>query len=242
MTGDLVIMPDRRGSGENSVARGDTPNAGRLLADLTDIIGQARLAYGVKRWAVVGVSWGGKLALAWAQRHPRWVARVLLIAPGLFPRVGVNPLKQVAIAASLALGLKNRYAIPLSDPTLFTANPAGQQFIADDPLKVTHATAQLLWASRQLDRRLLRLRPKQLARPTTLLLAGKDRIIRNKKTEKWLRRVAAEAPTVITFPDAHHSLEFEQDRSGFEQLLSAFAKPRSEHESQPVTGTARHAG
>ena len=57
--GLAVLLPDRRGSGRNQIARGHTPSAGRLLADvceLADVL-QGRLA--------------GRQALGIELGHPR---------------------------------------------------------------------------------------------------------------------------------------------------------------------------
>ena len=85
-----VLMPDRRGSGLNQAARGDVPCFRRWLEDLDELSAWARSEFGIERFDVVGVSWGGKLAAAWALERPELVSRLLLIAPGLFPAVGVG--------------------------------------------------------------------------------------------------------------------------------------------------------
>lgn len=64
-----TILPDQRGTG-GSPATG--PDALTLEAYLIDIE-ELRAALGVKKWAVVGHSWGSMLALAYAARHPQRV-------------------------------------------------------------------------------------------------------------------------------------------------------------------------
>ncbi|MBU0639372.1 MAG: lysophospholipase [Planctomycetes bacterium] len=222
-TGSPVLLPDRRGSGRNEAERGDTPSADRWLADIDELAEWVTREVGVRRLAGVGVSWGGKLAVAWALRRPARVERLLLVAPGLFPAVGVGIIGRVRIGAALLGQPGRRFPIPLDDPALFTSDPAGQSLIAHDPLKLTSATARFFYQSSRLDRQLMRCAPGRLQPTTTLILAGRDRIIRNERTERWLRRVAATPPTVQYFAEADHTLEFETDPGEFEQAVQDWA-------------------
>lgn len=229
-----VLLPDRRGSGLNEPARGDTPAAARWLADLDELAEWMEREHAIHQFGVVGVSWGGKLAALWAARHPRRVTHLVLIAPGLFPRVDVGWWARLRVAWSLLVQPTRPFPIPLNDPALFTDNPAGRQFIVDDPLKLTHATARFLWASSRLDHWLRRLPRGGLAAETTLLLAERDRIIRNAPTAAWLIARCARQATVVTLPAAAHTLEFEADATAYDRLLDEWVRR--------LTARARHAG
>ena len=63
-----------------------------------------------------------------------------------------------------------------------------------------------------------RARPGALKLPTTLLLAGRDRIIDNDATRSVLERLTARAVRVERL-DAAHTMEFEPDPAPFHQLL-----------------------
>lgn len=221
--GHVVLLPDRRGSGLNSAARGDTPAAQRWLDDLDELAAWAQAELGVSRLGVVGVSWGGKTAVAWALRRPELVGRVLLIAPGLFPRVDVGLAGRLRIGVSLLTRPQREVPIPLDDPALFTDNPVARAFIADDSLKLTQATARFFYESSRLDRKLVRAARGALQAETTLILAGRDQIIRNAATVRWLKHLAARSPQIHTFPEAAHTLEFEADVGPFEHVLVQWA-------------------
>jgi pimeloyl-ACP methyl ester carboxylesterase len=152
-------------------------------------------------------------------RHADRVGRLLLVGPGLFPAVDVGLRARFQIARALLSGGRRPFASPLDDPNLFTDNPAGRDFIANDSLKLTHATARFLWHSRRLDRDLLRTPDGELRCATTLVLAGRDRIIRNQPTEAWLRRVAGDHARVVKFDEAAHTLEFAADAARYRDLL-----------------------
>lgn len=235
--GCAVILPDRRGSGLNDAARGDTPSADRWLQDVDELATWAQGKFAIERFDLVGVSWGGKPALAWALGRTDRVGRLLLVGPGLFPAVDVGRHVRLRIGLSLLRGGKRRFAIPLDDPELFTDNPDGQDFIANDPLKLTRATGRFFWHSRRLDRRLLRAPGDSLRAETTLALAGRDRIIRNQPTEAWVRRVAGRNVRVATISDAAHTLEFAADRGRFRELLEAWVsgKPQVAEEKRVAT-------
>ena len=102
--------------------------------------------------ALAGISWGGKLAVVVAARHPELVDGIALICPGLHPRVGVSGKERLAIAWAFFTNRRKTFPIPLSDPALFTDSPEGQAFIAADPLGLHQATAGLLAASVLIDR------------------------------------------------------------------------------------------
>src|SRR4051812_36973547 len=63
-------FPDRRGSGANRGDRGHTPSAGRLVRDITERLGALRERDSKVPIVLAGISWGGKLAVVTAGRHP----------------------------------------------------------------------------------------------------------------------------------------------------------------------------
>jgi hypothetical protein len=203
-------MPDRRGSGANLKDRGHASKSGRLMADLTDIQNTWNHRTGNDRPPVLaGISWGGKLAAMAVAQSPDQYSGLALVAPGLFAKVR-PPLKtQIAIAISALLRPKKAFDIPLSDPALFTANPERQNFIGSDPATLHQATARFFIMSRAMDLRLNRIK-KRLALPIFLQLAGLDRIVNNEKIERFISKAPALSKTIANYPNAHHTLEFEQ--------------------------------
>ena len=72
-----AVLFDQRGCGR-STPRGrlEANDTGSLIADMERIRGEL----GIKRWMVVGGSWGATLAIAYAERHPERVRAVALRA------------------------------------------------------------------------------------------------------------------------------------------------------------------
>jgi proline iminopeptidase len=75
-----IIQFDQRGCGKSEPSGGIVANQTR---DLINDIERLREHLGLARWHVVGGSWGGTLALNYAQAHPNVVSRVLLRSPFL---------------------------------------------------------------------------------------------------------------------------------------------------------------
>ena len=221
-------FPDRRGSGNNTENRGDTPNAQRLVDDVAERLEALREQEPEAPVGLVGISWGGKLAAVVAGERPDLVDALALICPGLVPRVDPGPWSRLGIGLALAIRPRTTFRIPLSDPELFTANPPAIEYIANDHLALRRATARFMLASRTLDRRVRRL-VNQIRTPTLLMLAGRDRIIDNPRTLNFLRALPSGDRMVIDYPDAHHTLEFEPDPYRYstdlaDWLLDRFAR------------------
>jgi alpha-beta hydrolase superfamily lysophospholipase len=214
--GFAVSFLDRRGSGLNEKARGDAPSFRRLLDDLADFLRPLReqdRACGLPVF-LVAISWGGKLATALQRRHPGLVDGLALLCPGFFAKVRPPFRQRLHILWSRLVAPRRLFPVPLSDPALFTASPHWQQFLRDDPLSLRQATARLLLESARLDG-YLRFVKKHVTVPILLLLAGKDRIIDNERTRRYVEHFAGTDKQVIEYPEAHHTLEFEPEPDRF---------------------------
>ena len=87
-----VYCLDRRGSGLNRANRGFVSGHvdayETLLADIDAFVRPLRPRY--DHVFLVGLSWGGKLALAYGLSHPETVDGLVLITPGLRATVDVG--------------------------------------------------------------------------------------------------------------------------------------------------------
>jgi alpha-beta hydrolase superfamily lysophospholipase len=220
-SGYAASFPDRRGSGANQLDRGHTPSARRLILDLREWLETLRAEQPCVPVFVAGISWGAKLVVITASRFPELIDGIALICPGLHPRVGVTRKERFGIAWALLADRRKRFPIPLSDPALFTADPAAQAFIASDPHTLREGTARLMAASFFIDR-FVRRCPQRVHQPAMLMLAGHDRIVDNERTLEYFGRLASTDREVIHYPDAHHTLEFEPDPSHYALDLVAW--------------------
>jgi alpha-beta hydrolase superfamily lysophospholipase len=212
-----VFFLDRRGSGLNEEARGDTPGFARLLDDLAEFL--RPLPRDSSPVFLLAISWGGKLAAALLRRHPGLVDGLLLLCPGFCPRVAPPRRQRLAILFTRLFAPRRLFPIPLADPELFTANPQAQQFIREDPLALHQATGRFLFESFRLDV-YLRATPPHVTVPVLLLLAGQDRILDNARTRAFVGRFATADCEIIEYPEAHHTLEFEPPGSPGARFLA----------------------
>jgi len=219
--GHPVFQVTRRGSGDNQRRRGHARSPGQILRDVNTACRFAMDRTGTERVHIVGVSWGGKLAGAWAIWKRRIVdpTSVTMIAPGICPRVDVGLVTKLGVCVSLLPAPRKRFNIPLNEVELFTDNEAMRDYLRRDGFRLHRATARFLFASRILDRMLARASRGSLAAPTTLILASRDRIIDNAATRKIVEHLAAGRAAVKEF-DAAHVLEFEPDPQPFYAALA----------------------
>ena len=219
--GHRVFAICRRGSGDNTRYRGHASSAEQLLDDL-ETAGQYVLqTTGQEKLALVGISWGGKLAACYAAGPQRKVpiASLVLVAPGIASNMDVSPASKLDIALALLVTPQRRFDVPLSDAALFTDNHAMRGYLQADPHRLFRATAKFLYASRQLDDMLGSTATGALNMPTTLILADGDRIIDNARTRQAVEHLTGGAVQVTVLHGAH-TLEFEEDPSVFYRVLA----------------------
>jgi alpha-beta hydrolase superfamily lysophospholipase len=212
--GFVVSFLDRRGSGQNTEARGDTPSFRRLLDDLAEFLRLLRQQDAALPIFLAGISWGGKPVVALQRRHPGLVDGLALLCPGFCPRVGPKRKERLAIFWARLTAPRRLFPVPLSDPRLFTATPRWQEFIRDDPLSLRQATARFFVESVRLDA-YLRFAMPRVRVPILLLLAEHDRIIDNDRTRAFVERIPSPDKEVHEYAGAHHTLEFETDPEPF---------------------------
>jgi alpha-beta hydrolase superfamily lysophospholipase len=213
--GFQVFFLDRRGSGINEAQRGDTPSFRRLLGDIYEFLRQLRPSpTPAIPVFLLGISWGGKLVAAFQRFQPGQVAGLILLCPGLFPRVRPALVERLRIAWSRLTSPTRLFPIPLNDPELFTTNAAWQRFIQEDPLSLRQATARLLVESIRLDY-YVRFVPRSVNIPVLVMLAERDRIIDNVLTRRFVEKFATADKEIIEYAGAAHTLEFEPAPSRF---------------------------
>ena len=218
--GFTTMLMDRRGSGLNGRARGDTPNARTLLNDVDLAVDVARRDNSDLPLILMGISWGGKLAACYAAKHPEKTAGLILSAPGIVPLVHLSPREKSRIALCALFAPRAKTNIPIPHNDMFTANPARLDYLSKDTLSLFKATARFFIASRALDVCLAR-RMSRISAPTLMLLAGHDRIVDNEGLRAFYDKLTCPKEMVF-FGDAHHTLEFEPDPQPYFDRLAAW--------------------
>jgi len=202
-----VDVLDRRGSGLNTAHRGDCPSFRRLIDDIAEFVQHLRADRAWLPVVVGGISWGGKLAVGLPYRRPGLIDGLVLLCPGLVPKVAPPFAQRMRIAIARVFRPWKLFPIPLNEPELFTASPEGQKYIATEPHGLRLATSRFLFSSFSLDI-YLRRAARRVRMPTLLVLGEHDRIISNAQTRLFAGRFDT-AATILDYPGAHHTLEFE---------------------------------
>jgi len=210
--GFTVYLPDRRGSGLNAADRGHAESWEQLAADVVAVEDRALVeAPGRAPLALVGVSWGGKLAAALAAMHGGRYAALALLCPGICPRRDVACSTKWRIAMALARatagrGSRFRWAIRTCSPR----RRAGWTIWPATSCRYARPRRRFLFQSRRLDQAVAAMTP-WIHVPTYLALAGHDRIIDNARSEAWFARLGTQDRTIKRYETAHHTLEFEPE-------------------------------
>ncbi len=202
--GVAVYAFDRFGWGKRPGPRGHLVSADAAVADIDGIL--QLVARQHASVGIVGMSWGGLLALYYAFQKPSRVDCLTLIAPGIIPRRALSLWSQMQIM--LAYGFFPNWRLNLRlQPEDFTSVAHWQMYVASDANRVTAVSAAFCLATRSMRQAVLRsLQQKQNLPPTSVLLAGNDTIVNNLASIEALRH---EQVRVLSYENAAHSLIFE---------------------------------
>jgi alpha-beta hydrolase superfamily lysophospholipase len=237
-----VCFLDRRGSGMNERARGHADSFERLVNDVAQFLEEVRNRNDKSNTPVIllGVSWGGKLATVIAARRPDLIGELALLYPGLRARVRTRWDQNLRLSLAEWLGIRDkRVRVPLDDAALFTGEPRWQEMIRNDPLALHEVTVSFLLANRQLDRQLPNC-PAAIRRPVLVMLAGRDEIIDSAATARCARKFASPDLSLIEYPNARHTLEFEPDRDKFiDDLIAWLGKVSARKDQRPAEFASR---
>ena len=227
--GFQVWWPDRRGSGRNRDRRGHADSGEQLIDDVEDVLSYAlpeprhletaEKAGGLLPPVVLlGVSWGGKLAMAAADRLGDRIDAVALLYPALASRIEPARWQRALIRCACRCGLSR---LQVADPALFTGDPRWQQFIAADPHALHRVSLGFLRATEELNDATVRAL-QHWRHPLLVYVAGRDRIVDNAAVERMLAAVPSGLLTYRCLSNAAHTLEFEPDRDAWIEALIAW--------------------
>ncbi|MAG57179.1 MAG: hypothetical protein CMJ83_12875 [Planctomycetes bacterium] len=203
--GCTTFLVDRRGSGLN---RGEEPGHARSADILLEDVARFRDHVGDPLMWLVGLSWGGKLAIAAAMARPSSIRGLVLVTPGLKALVDLTPGQKLKFLASLPVGGRARLQVPIR-PEMFTETPRFLDFIRQDPWRLKLATAKFFSVSLKLDRQVAD-GIDSLEKPVLLFLAGGERIIDNDGVTRLLQRLPGGCLQIHMYDDATHSIQFDQ--------------------------------
>jgi alpha-beta hydrolase superfamily lysophospholipase len=207
--GIAVYAPDRRGSGLSGGPRGHIASYEQALDDLDRF---RTLAVEEQHGAPIflaGSSWAAKLALASAARSQESLAGLILLSPGLFPRVDLTVPQKLVVLLYHRARRERDLRIPLV-PDDYTSNATYLDYIRRDPYRLLTASARFFWETRRLDLARDRL-AAVLTLPILLQIGEADPIMNAAATCAWLQRLGAPDRTSVVYRGASHTLDFEPE-------------------------------
>jgi acylglycerol lipase len=204
---------DRRGSGRSGGPRGHLDRYEQALDDVEQLVRLVAAEHPEVPVFLAASSWAAKLAVVYAAQRPAPLSGLLLLGPGLLPRVNLAPWHRIMVGAGHLVRPMAHLPIPLT-PELYTANPPYREFIRADPLRLLEATTRFFWETARLDRRRGRDTPR-LELPMLLLQGEADEMMDVPATRRWFEGVGGDHNTYRAYPGAGHTLDFEPDRSRY---------------------------
>lgn len=231
--GMSVYVPDRRGAGRNAQERGHLASCAQLLGDMDLMLAAARKENRREALFVVANCWGAKAAVLLAGKQAvarHGLAGLVLTSPAVSVKVDADLKTRLTIGLAWLCRSKRKFPIPLTTE-MFTDNPIYQEFIGQDPLRLTEATASFFATSTMLTL-LAHAAATSVSVPLLVLQSGRDRIVCIDGVFRWFKRVGVRDKTLRIFPEAEHSLDFEARPDAYRKTLADWLLERSRRRSQ----------
>jgi alpha-beta hydrolase superfamily lysophospholipase len=122
---------DRRGSGRSGGPRGHLDRYERALDDVEQLVRLVAAEHPDTPVFLAASSWAAKLGVVYAAQRAAPLSGLLLLGPGLLPRVNLSLWQRVRVVAGHLVRPMARLPIPLT-PERYTANPPYRDFIRAD--------------------------------------------------------------------------------------------------------------
>lgn len=209
--GFVVHAMDRRGSGLNrqdmGLTAGHIDDMTTFSHDIKSFIEQQEFE---QPPIIIGLSWGGKLAIQFDILHPDQASALVLITPGLVSKVDAPWYQKLGIGVSYLFSPTTQFSLPI-EPDMFTTTPFYLDYIKTDPLSNKTASAAFLINSVRMDSQIAD-NIGQVSAPILLFLAGQDRIIDNQAVEALLAKTQSIDFKTVNYPEQTHSIQFDKSK------------------------------
>jgi acylglycerol lipase len=217
-----VFSLDRRGSGLNRENRGyisgHIDQQSTLIDDVHRAVEIMKSAGKFSEIYLVGLSWGGKYAMAYDTVYPDTVDGMILITPGMKPLVDLSIGQKLGVVVDSFFAPTRQHPTPI-ESEMFTNDPEQLDYVKNDPLKLHTASAAFFMQSTRMDR-LAAKRDDAKHPPMLVFLAGKDRIIDNEATRELVTRDPNRSVKIIDYPDQTHSIQLDAPERMTSDIIS----------------------
>jgi alpha-beta hydrolase superfamily lysophospholipase len=209
--GASVYAMDHRGHGRSGGQRGHAPSLKALLDDIDIVVMRARRESGGPV-VLIGHSFGGLLAIAYALDHPDRIDRAIISAPALVARVKVPAWKRVLARVLPRIAPKASFANEI-DPNVLSHDPSIGPTYTSDPLVHNQITAGMYGDTIARGDEFI-LRAPELRVPFLLLHGADDQIVDPLGSQRFFAGAKAPGQDFHLYPGFYHEIfnEVEQER------------------------------
>ena len=219
--GFKLVGADRRGTGTNTAARGDAPDAETLVADARAIVARERLP-GLPLH-LVGWCWGAVLAVNLAAELGPDLTTLMLLTPGLFPTDELKRRMAEQEPVARASPPDRPCLESPIDERMFTTGPALAGFILADADRLVLFTPRFHAAMAKLGLG-ARLKLAKVRVPILVVLASDDRATDNRETERGIGKLTGGRAVVERVAGAH-GLQFDAPAALADAMIGFALRP-----------------
>jgi alpha-beta hydrolase superfamily lysophospholipase len=228
--GATVYAMDQRGHGRSGGPRGHAPSLKALLDDLDSGVVRARAESG-GLLVLIGHSFGGLLAIAYALDRPERIDKAVFSAPALMPKVKVPAWKRALARVLPAVAPRASFANEI-DANVLSHDPAIAPAYRGDPLVHNQITAGL-YANTIARGETFIGRAPELRVPFLLLHGRDDQIVDPVGSQRFFARATAPDRAFCLYPGLYHEIFNEVGQERVFQDIESWLTQRTDAQ---VTG------
>ena len=222
--GATVYAMDQRGHGRSGGKRGHAPGLNALLDDIDMVVLRARAEDGGPV-VLIGHSFGGLLAIAYALNHADHLDRAVFSAPLLLVKQKVPAWKRAlsAILPRVAPGMSFSNEV---DANLLSHDPGIARAYTKDPLVHDRITAGLYGDTIARGEEFITRAP-QLQVPFLLMQGRDDQIVDPLGSQRFFARASAPERAFCLYPGLYHEIFNELDHEKVFQDIESWLTRRT---------------
>ena len=223
--GATIYAMDLRGHGRSGGQRGHAPSMQALLDDLDTVVTQARNESGAPL-VLIGHSFGGLVAIAYALDRPDHIDKAIFSAPMLVLKLKLpawkQPLTRLLPRVAPRLSVSNEV-----DPDLLSHDPANARAYRSDPLVHDRVTGRLYSESVARGEAFID-RAAELRVPFLLMHGRDDEIVDPIGSQRFFARATARGRAFCLYPGLYHEIFNEVEREKVFQDMHSWLTQRTE--------------
>jgi alpha-beta hydrolase superfamily lysophospholipase len=223
--GATVYAMDHRGHGRSGGQRGHAPSLNVLLDDIDAVVVRARTESGGPV-VLIGHSFGGLLAIAYALKNPDHLDKAIFSAPALIARVKVPAWKRTLASVLPKVAPKASFANEI-DANVLSHDPANAPAYRSDPLVHNRITAGLYGDTIARGEEFIT-RAAELRVPFLLLHGRDDQIVDPVGSQRFFARATAPERAFCVYPGFYHEIFNEVDRERVFQDIESWLTQRTD--------------